>query len=64
MSLIGLLVILIVLGAIAWLVNTKLPGNATIKLIINIVLIVVAIILVLQAFGIWGQIRGVQVPKL
>jgi len=64
MSVIALIVILLVLAGVLWLVNTKIPGNSTIKLIINIVVIVVAIILVLSAFGVWDQVRDVKVPKI
>lgn len=64
MSVIGLVVILCVLGLVGWLVNTKLPGTPTIKMIINIVLIVVALLLCLVAFGVWDEIRGMRVPKL
>ena len=64
MSIIALVVILLVLAGIAWLVNTKMPGSGTIKLIINIVLIVAAVILVLQAFGVWQEVKTIQVPKI
>ncbi len=64
MSVVALVLILCFLGGIAWLVNVKIPIGPTFKLIINLVLIVVAIILVLHAFGVWDQVRGVQVPKL
>lgn len=65
MSLIALLVILIILAGILWLVNVKGGAlNGTIKLIINIVVIVVAVILCLQAFGVWDEIKNVNVPKI
>lgn len=65
MSLLALIVVLVILAGALWLVNVKGAAmNPTIKLIINIVIIAVAIILVLAAFGIWDQIRNVQVPKL
>ena len=60
-----MLVILVMLAAILWLVNAKFGSlNPTIKLIINIVVIVVAVILCLQAFGIWEEIKNVEVPKI
>ncbi len=64
MSVLGLIVILCILGVVAWLVNTKLPGSSAIKLIINIVIIVIAIVLCLVAFGVWDEIRGMRVPKI
>ena len=65
MSVIALVVILLFLAAILWFVNVKGAAlNSTMKVIINIVIIAVAIILVLSAFGIWDQLRDVKVPKL
>lgn len=65
MSVIGLVVILVFLAVIGWAVNVKGAAlNPTFKMIINIVLIVVAIILVLSAFGVWDQVKGIQVPKI
>lgn len=66
MSVIGLIVILIILAGAAWLVNVK--GAAVVtgiyKLLINIVIVVVAIMLVLYAFGIWDEVRNIKVPKI
>jgi hypothetical protein len=66
MSVVSLVVILLGLAAVLWLVNSKATAalNPTMKAIINIVVITVAIILVLSAFGVWQEIRGIQVPKL
>jgi hypothetical protein len=65
MSVIGLLIILLFLAAILYFVNVKGAAmNGTIKMIINVVIIVIAIILVLVAFGVWDEIRGIKVPKI
>lgn len=65
MSVIGLMVILLFLAAILWFVNIKGAAlNGTIKIIINIVVLAIAIILVLVAFGIWDTVKDVQVPKI
>lgn len=64
MSVIGLILILLVLAGIYWLVNYKLPAPNPIKWIINLVLIVVAVLLVLMAFGVWDEVRGMRVPKI
>lgn len=65
MSIIALVVLLLFLAAVLYLVNVKGASmNATIKLLINIVIIGVAIILVLSAFGVWDEVKDVQVPKL
>lgn len=64
MSVITLLIILIFLGIVAYFVNTSAKLNSTFKWIINAVVIVLAVILILMAFGIWGEIKNVQVPKI
>lgn len=65
MSVIGLVVILVFLAIILWVVNVKGAAmNATIRMIINIVIIATAIILVLAAFGIWDEVKGIRVPKI
>lgn len=64
MSVIALILILCFLGCVAWLVNAKAPIGPTFKLIVNIVLIVVAVIITLSAFGIWDTVRDVRVPKI
>jgi len=65
MSVIGLLIILLFLAAILYFINVKGAAmNGTIKMIINVVIIVIAIILVLVAFGVWDEIRGIKVPKI
>jgi len=64
MSVIGLVVLLCVLAGVLWLVNTQLPGSGTIKMIINVVVVVVAIVLVLAAFDIWDEVKSIKVPKL
>lgn len=65
MSILTLVILLLFLSAVMWFVNAKGAAmNSTMKLIINIALIATAIILVLSAFGVWDQVRNVQVPKL
>lgn len=64
MSVLTLVLILCFLGFIAWLVNYKAPIGPTFKLVINIVLIVVAVIIALTAFGVWQDVRNIQVPKI
>jgi len=65
MSIVALIIILLFLAAISWFVNTQFAGmNPTIKLIINIVVIAIAIIVCLAAFGIWDEVRGAKVPRI
>jgi len=63
MSLITLLIVLIVFGVFLWWFNS-LPVDPKVKWIINGVVVLVLLILVLAAFGLWDEVRAVKVPKL
>lgn len=63
-SVISLVVILIVLGAIAWFVSSLVKIPSWFKWLIYVVLGGVALFLVLDAFGILSEVRSVQVPRL
>lgn len=63
MSVIGLVVLIVVIGLVAWIVNSYLPIPQPFKTIINVVLIVVALIVVLNAFGLMGGLNT-SVPHL
>jgi len=63
MSVIGLVVMLLFLAGAFYLVQTKVPGG-WIKVLLLIVIAVCATLLVLNAFGIWDEIRGMKVPRL
>lgn len=65
MSVIALIIVLLFLAGILWVVNVKIPNmNATIRWVINAVIIVIAVILVLAAFGVWDEVKNIQVPKI
>ena len=61
MSLIGLVVLLIVIGVLLWVVNTQIPMDATIKKIINIVVIIVVCLWLLSVFGILPDLNAIRV---
>lgn len=64
MSLIGIVIVLVVIGVLLWLMETYIPMNATIKRIIQAVIIIVVIVWLLQVFGVLGSINAVQVQPL
>lgn len=53
MSLISLLVLLVIVGAILYLVNTIIPMPAAFKTVINVIAVVAVFLWVLEAFGLW-----------
>jgi small-conductance mechanosensitive channel len=61
MPLIQLVVVLVVFGVLLWAINTYIPMDATIKKILNVVVILVVILFILSAFGILGSMSGIRV---
>lgn len=62
MSLISLIIILVVIGAILWVVNTQITFiDANIKKIINIVVIIVVCLWLLAVFGILPDLNAIKV---
>lgn len=55
MSLIGLVVALILLGVGLYLVNTLIPMDARIKTLLNVLVIVVVVLWILSAFGLFSM---------
>jgi len=64
MTLVGIVVVLVVVGLILWLINTYIPMAGAIKSLLNIVVFIVVLIWLLQAFGLIGHINGVTIPNL
>lgn len=63
MSIIQLIVTLVVVGVIMWLVNAYIPMQNTIKQILNVVIVIVAILFVLSAFGILRSFSGLRIGR-
>jgi hypothetical protein len=64
MSVIGLVIILVVLGLVAYFVNTSGKITHPFKWLINAVLIVISVLLILSAFGVWGELKSMKVPQI
>jgi small-conductance mechanosensitive channel len=56
MAYIQLVINLVAFGAILWAVNVYIPMNATVKKVVNAIVIIIAILFVLSAFGFFGPI--------
>ena len=61
MPLIDLVVALVVLGVGLWLINTYIPMDATIKKILNVVLVIAVVLWLLAAFGLLGSVSAIRV---
>ena len=57
MSLISTILTLVVVGVILWAINTYIPMDGKIKQILNVVVVIVVILWVLQAFGLLRDMR-------
>ena len=63
MPLIQLIIALVVVGVILWAVNTYIPMDATIKKILNIVVIIAVILWLLSVFGVIGSLQGIRIGR-
>jgi ABC-type long-subunit fatty acid transport system fused permease/ATPase subunit len=63
MSLITIVIVLVVFGVILWAINTYIPMDATIKKILNGVVVLAAILFVLSAFGVLDSLSGIRVGR-
>jgi hypothetical protein len=61
MPLVNLIIVLIVVGVVLWLINTYIPMQATIKRILNAVVVIVVVLWVLSAFGILHTLQGIRI---
>lgn len=64
MPLLTLVIILCALGFGLWALNTYAPLDGKIKTVINVVVVIVAIMVSAQAFGVCGNVGSIQVPQL
>ncbi len=49
---ISILIALVIIGVVLWLVNTKIPMDATFKTVINVVVILGVCLWLLSSFGV------------
>jgi hypothetical protein len=61
MPFINIIITLVVVGVILWVINTYIPMAASVKKILNIVVVLVLVLWLLQAFGIIGSVNNIRV---
>lgn len=64
MSLLSLVLTLVVVGILLWALNTYVPMDGKIKNILNIVVVLCVVLWLLSAFGLFGHLSTVQVPRV
>lgn len=63
MPLIEIIIVLIVVGVLLWLINTYIPMAASIKSILNAVVVIVVVVWLLKVFGLWAYVTNIRVGK-
>lgn len=63
MPLINLIVALVAVGIVLYCINRFVPMDARIKAILNIIVILVLVVWLLDAFGLIDAFRQVKVPR-
>ena len=63
MPLIQVVVVLIVVGVLLWLINRYIPMAASIKSILNAVVVIAVVVWLLKVFGLWSYITNIHVGR-
>jgi hypothetical protein len=63
MPLLNIVVMLIVVGVGLYLINRYIPMASSIKNILNIVVVVVVCVWLLQAAGLWTDVRNFRLTR-
>jgi hypothetical protein len=53
MSIISVLIVLVILGLALYLVETYIPMSPPIKVVLRVVVVLLLVLYLLQAFGLW-----------
>jgi hypothetical protein len=54
---------LVVVGVVLWVINSYIPMQATIKKILNVVVVIAVIIWLLSVFGLIGNLSTIRIGK-
>ena len=61
MPVLTIIIVLIVAGVVLWLVNTYIPMQRTIKLILNAVVVIIVVIWLLKVFGLLDNLQHLKI---
>jgi len=61
MNLLTIIILLVVVGVVLYLINRFIPMDAKIKTILNWVVVIILIVFLLKAFGVWTYLGRVSV---
>lgn len=63
MPLLNIVVILVVVGVALYLINRFIPMASSIKTILNIVVVVAVCVWLLQAVGLWENVKSFRLTR-
>lgn len=61
MPLLHVVMILIVVGVLLWLVNSYIPMQATMKKILNAVVVIAVVLWLLKVFGLFDSLLNIHI---
>jgi hypothetical protein len=61
MDIVQIIIVLVVVGVLLWLVNNYIPMDGKIKSILNAVVVIGVVLWLLQAFGLIGSLRSINI---
>jgi predicted membrane protein len=64
MSILSIILVIVVVGVILWAINSFVPMDSKVKSILNIVVVLLLIFWLLQAFGLLSGLGSVRVGSL
>jgi hypothetical protein len=63
MSLLSVIIALVVVGVLLWLLNTYLPMDGKIKMILNVVVVIALILWLLSSFGVFDSQSNIHMGR-
>ena len=61
MNLLTIIIVLVVVGFLLWAINKLIPMQPTIKTILNVAVVIILIVFLLKALGVWDYLSRVTV---
>jgi predicted membrane protein len=61
MPIINIVFVLILVGVGLWMINRFIPMAASIKTILNVVVVIAVCVWVLKALGLWGELTSYRI---
>jgi hypothetical protein len=61
MSLLTIIITIVIVGVILWAINNFIPMDGKIRSILNVVVVILLIVWLLQAFGVLRSLGGVRI---